>query len=115
MIKDYVIKNDRGKATALCIMALSLGIVVALQVLFRLIKDIDAFIAWGVMGGIMIMSSIILLKIIKEPVDIEKSSDGICKQIKDLVVQIGKAIRKNPNLLIGWLIQIFAQSPELIV
>mgnify|MGYP006120353117 CR=1 FL=1 len=67
---DYVIKHDRGKATALCIMALSLGIVVALQVLFRLIKNIDAFIAWSIMGGIMITNSIILFQIIKEPIDI---------------------------------------------
>ena len=59
--------------------------------------------------------AIIYYNIIKEPVDIDKSTDSICKQMKDLVVNVCKAIKKNPNLLIGMLLNIFTTTPILIM
>jgi len=110
---DYVIKQDRGKAAAIIITALSLGVITSFQVLFRFIKDIDAEIAWSIMGGLMIFFSIIYFTIIKEPVDIEKNTNSLCKQMKDLVVNVCKAVKKNPNILMGWIMNIFAVAPVL--
>jgi len=59
-------------------MGVSLGVIVSLNGLFNSIKDLDPIIGWGVMGGLYIMFAFILLAIIREPVDIEKKTTGIC-------------------------------------
>ena len=76
---DYVIKQDRGKAIALSIVGVSLGTITSLQVLFRFIKDLEVYTAWSIMSGTLIFFSFGLAIIVKEPVDIEKSPDRICK------------------------------------
>lgn len=96
-------------------MGVSLGVIVSLNGLFYFIKDMDPLVGWGIMGGLYILFAFILLAIIREPVDIEKKTDGICTQIKDLSIGICKAVGKNPNLLIGWIIAMLAGMPMMIL
>ena len=92
-----------------------LGTIVSLNGLFNLIKDIDPMIGWGIMGGLSIIFALILFTMIREPVDIEKKADGVCVQIKDLSVNICKAIKKNPNLLAGWVFYALTDIPGIIL
>jgi hypothetical protein len=69
-------------------MGVSLGVIVGLNGVFHFIKDIDPLIGWSIMAGLYILFAFILLAIIREPVDIEKKTEGICYQIKDLSVNI---------------------------
>jgi hypothetical protein len=66
-----VIKEDRGKAISLGVMGLSLGVIVSLQGLFNLTKDMDPLLAWSIMGGLLIFFSFIMYVSVREPVDIE--------------------------------------------
>lgn len=59
-------------------MGVSLGVIVGLNGVFRFIKDIDPLIGWSIMGGLYIIFGFILLAIIREPVDVEKKTEGIC-------------------------------------
>ena len=68
---DYVIKEDRGKAISYTIMGITLGVIVSLNVVFTLIKNLDPTLGWGIMGGLYVLFAFILLSIIKEPVDID--------------------------------------------
>ena len=96
-------------------MGTTLGIIVSLNGLFNLIKDIDPMIGWSIMGGLYLIFAIILFTMIREPVDIEEKSDGFCVQIKDLSVNICKAIKKNPNLLAGWVFYSLTDIPGIIL
>lgn len=88
LVMDYVIKEDRGKAFSYATMGVSLGVIVSLNGVFHFIKDIDPLIGWSIMGGLYILFGFILLSMIREPVDIEKNTDTICQQMKNLTVNV---------------------------
>ena len=75
---DYVIKEDRGKAISYTIMGVSLGVIVGLNGVLYFVRGLDPLLGWSIMGGLYVLFSFILLGIIKEPVDIEKKTEGIC-------------------------------------
>jgi len=67
------------------------------------------------MGGLYLVFAFILLIIVKEPVDVEKKTEGICFQVKDLSINLCIPVKKNPNLLIGWFINMLALMPIMIL
>ena len=78
LVLDYVIKEDRGKALSYATMGVSLGVIISLNGVFNLIKDIDPLIGWSIMGGLYIFFGFIMFIIIREPVDLEKKTTSVC-------------------------------------
>jgi hypothetical protein len=60
-------------------MGLSLGFILSFDVIFPLLRNLDPLIGWSILGGIYITFSVILAFLIREPPDIEKNTDPICK------------------------------------
>jgi MFS family permease len=111
---DYVIKADRGKAYGYTVMGVCIGVLLSLNALYAFTRKLDPLISWSIMGSLYVFIGIICIICIREPVDIEKKESSVLQQMKDLTVNVCKAIKKNPNLLIGWFLLTLFSSPKII-
>jgi MFS family permease len=111
LILDYVAKKDRGKAIAYNTMAVSVGVIVSMQVLFNFTKDIDPLLSWGIIGAMMVFTGILMYFTVDEPKDIKEKKEPLLKMVKNLTVNVFKALKKNPHMLMGWLIAIIVAAP----
>jgi len=62
--------------------------------------------------------SISMLLTISEPKDRVKKEDlkkPFLRKVLDLTINIFKAVLKNPNLLIGWIMEVFISGPIIIL
>ena len=66
------------------------------------------------MGCIYICTGILCFVYIREPVDIEKKEGSVCSQMKELTTNVCKAIKKNPNLVMGWILLTLFGCPKII-
>jgi hypothetical protein len=93
LIMDYVIKEDRGKAFGYTIMGVCAGILLSLNFLYEFTRKLDPLLSWSIMGGIYVFTGVICMIFIREPVDIEKKEETVCTQMKDLTVNVCKAVK----------------------
>lgn len=95
-------------------MGVCAGILMSFNVLYVYTRKLDPLISWSILGGIYVFTGAICFMFIREPVDIEKKEGTVCTQMKDLTVNVCKAIKKNPNLLIGWILVTIFGAPKII-
>ena len=72
------------------------------------------------MSVLSIIFAFLLVLMISEPKRLKSSNSNekiepILKQMKSLVIKVYETIKKNPNLLIGWLFIIPAGAPMAIL
>jgi hypothetical protein len=67
LIQDYAEKESYGKAQALSMMGLSLGVIFSLSVLFEYTKNLDPQISWGILSMSMVIFGLFMLFMIEEP------------------------------------------------
>jgi hypothetical protein len=98
-------------------MGVCAGVIISNQVLLHFTRDLTPLLAWTIMSGVMLAFSISMLMTLSEPKDREKSIDRskpVYRKIWDLTIGILKAVKKNPNLLIGWIMNVLISGPILI-
>lgn len=74
----------------------------------------DPMFSWRIMGGVQLIFSIIMVILISEPPEQNKSKDGAIKRIKSLSINSYKACKFNPNLKLGLLLEMFSGGPMVI-
>lgn len=114
LVPDYVHKDWIGKGVAFSLMGMNLGIIVSLGVLFQFTKDMDPLISWRIMGAVMLIFSIVMILLISEPPEQQKSNDSAVKRIKTLSANSYKACKFNPNLKFGLILEMFSGGPMVI-
>ena len=67
LIQDYAAKESYGRATALSMMGLSLGVLVSLSVLFEFTKNLDPQYSWGILSMLMVIFGLLMIFMIDEP------------------------------------------------
>jgi len=117
LIIDYVEVKSRGKALSFSFMGVCFGSVLSSLVLLKFTIKLDPLFSWAIMSGVMVVFSISMLLTASEPRDRFKKEDAgkpILRKIWDLTKGIGKAVKKNPNLLIGWIMSNLIEGPIMI-
>jgi len=118
LIIDYVEKKSRAKALSFSFMGVCAGVVLSNLVLVHFTRDLDPLITWSIMSGMMIAFSITMFLTLSEPKNRVKREDAekpVLKKIWELTINILKAVKKNPNLLIGWIMNVLVSGPILIL
>ena len=114
LVPDYVHKDWIGKGVAFSLMGMNLGIIISLGVLFQYTKDMDPMFSWRIMGGVMLIFSIVMVMLVSEPPEQLKSKDGAVKRIKNLSANSYNACKFNSNLKLGLLLEMFSGGPMVI-
>ena len=114
LIIDYVEQKDRGKATSFSFMGVCFGVVLSNQVLLHYTRDLDPILSWGIMALMMVAFSISMLMTLSEPNEKKKKEEKLVKKICNLTITIFKAVKENPNILIGWIMNVLISGPILI-
>lgn len=114
LVPDYVDNDQIGKGVAFSLMGMNLGIIISLGVLFQFTKDLDPLISWRIMGGVMLVFSILMACMISEPPERVVSNDGLLKRLKTLSRNSYKACKYNHNLIFGLLLEMFSGGPMVI-
>ena len=106
--------KDRGKALSFSFMGVCLGVILSNMVLVHFTRDLDPLLSWSIMAGMMIAFAISMFLTLNEPLDPEKpvnQDKPLLTKIKDLSINILKGVKENPNLLIGWIMNVIIGGP----
>lgn len=90
-------------------MGVCLGVILSNQILVHFTRDLDPLLAWAIMAGMMILFALSMFMTLDEPKDKERmvnSDKSFLTKVKELSINILKGVKKNPNLLIGWIMNI---------
>lgn len=75
VLQDYIEKETFGKAVALYVIGINVGMVVSLVGVLEIVKRLDAKIGWAISGGISGVFAVLTAIMVVEPQDVRKDEE----------------------------------------
>jgi MFS family permease len=123
LINDYVIQENRGKATAVQNAGMTLGNIFSVSVMFTITKnEHNLYVMFSLLATLQVIWAVMMLFVVAEPIGVYNEKEAkragrksFCSKVWSLMKLVVKACKADKALLIGIIASNIARNQTMLM